>query len=239
MFNELVESTTGRKAGRRSWTIAVSMALQTAGVLVLILMPLLYTQALPKGFLNFTGTLFTPISTEPVPTPAKVPSESVKRASFFKDGVLHQPPAIPPRVTIFQEAALPPELPADANNAGRWGGDLFSYLGDGRTEVPRPPEPIRIQRIRQSSIQPAMILAQPQPVYPPPARNARIQGDVVLHAVIDKEGRVAELRVVSGSPWLFRAAMEAVQNWRYRPTLLNGEPVEVETTITLSFVLGG
>ena len=83
-----------------------------------------------------------------------------------------------------------------------------------------------------------MVVSQPQPAYPSIARDVRIQGDVILHAIIDKEGRVAELEAVSGHPLLVRAALEAVRTWRYRPTLLNGEPVEVETTIKVSFVLG-
>jgi protein TonB len=71
------------------------------------------------------------------------------------------------------------------------------------------------------------------------ARQARIQGTVVLHAIIDKEGRVSELQVVSGHPLLVQSALGAVQNWRYRPTMLNGEPVEVDTTINVTFTLGG
>ena len=79
-----------------------------------------------------------------------------------------------------------------------------------------------------------MILEQAQPAYPPLARMARIQGKVTLHAIIDKEGRVAELQVISGHPLLVEAALAAVRNWRYRPTLLSGRPVEVETSITVN-----
>ena len=78
-----------------------------------------------------------------------------------------------------------------------------------------------------------------QPVYPVLARQSGIQGVVVLHAIIDRDGRVSELRVISGHPLLVKAAIDAVNQWRYQPTLLNGQPVEVETTITVSFVLGG
>ena len=117
--------------------------------------------------------------------------------------------------------------------------DLFSDLTIGRSEAEPPPVvPAPIPRIRQTQIQEAMILSQPRPVYPSLAAMARIQGDVTLHAIIDREGRVAELQVVSGHPVLVQAALAAVRTWRYRPTRLNGEPVEVETTITVSFVLG-
>jgi protein TonB len=116
---------------------------------------------------------------------------------------------------------------------------LLDGLGGGRAEpVPvAPVAPTAVQRVRQSQIQPAMILSQPQPPYPPIARSVGIQGDVVLHAIIDREGGIVELQVVSGHPLLVRAALDAVRTWRYRPTLLNGEPVEVETMITVSFRL--
>lgn len=82
-------------------------------------------------------------------------------------------------------------------------------------------------------------MTRAQPVYPVLARQSGIQGVVVLHAIIDRGGRVSELRVISGHPLLVKAAIDAVNQWRYQPTLLNGQPVEVETTITVSFVLGG
>ena len=85
----------------------------------------------------------------------------------------------------------------------------------------------------------ASIITQTKPLYPPLARQARIQGNVVLHAIIDKDGKVAQLEVVSGHPLLVQAALDAVKQWRYRPTQLNGEPVEVDTTITVTFTMGG
>ena len=110
----------------------------------------------------------------------------------------------------------------------------------------RPAQLLRLllRRIRTriklgGQVQAAKSWHQPQPVYPPLARQARIQGKVVLHAIIDKDGRVSQLEVVSGHPLLVQAALDAVKQWRYQPTMLNGEPVEVDTTITVNFVLGG
>ena len=77
------------------------------------------------------------------------------------------------------------------------------------------------------------------PVYPPLARSARIQGQVVLQAVISKQGVIENLKLLSGHPMLVPAAIEAVRQWRYRPYVLNNEPVEVETQITVNFSLGG
>ena len=83
------------------------------------------------------------------------------------------------------------------------------------------------------------LIRRVQPEYPPLARSARIQGRVVLSAVISKEGTIENLRVLAGHPMLVRAAIEAVSQWRYRPYILNGESVEVETRITVNFSLSG
>ncbi len=78
-----------------------------------------------------------------------------------------------------------------------------------------------------------------EPEYPAIARLAHIQGAVVLHAIIGKEGKIENLQAVSGPPLLIRAALDAVRQWRYRPYLLNGDPVEVETQVTVNFILAG
>ncbi len=97
---------------------------------------------------------------------------------------------------------------------------------------PRPPP----TRIRQGgNVQQAMLLVQIKPVYPPLAKQARIQGVVILEAVIGKDGAVSEIKVINGHPLLQQAAIDAVSQWKYKPTLLNGEPVEVVTTVTVNF----
>jgi protein TonB len=85
----------------------------------------------------------------------------------------------------------------------------------------------------------ANLIRRVQPDYPTLARQARIQGTVVLRAVISRDGAIENLQVLSGHPMLVQAAVNAVLQWRYRPYLLNGEAVEVETQITLKFVLSG
>jgi protein TonB len=83
------------------------------------------------------------------------------------------------------------------------------------------------------------LIRKVQPTYPPLARAARIQGTVVLQAVISKQGGIENLRVLAGHPMLVPAAIEAVRQWRYRPYILNNDPVEVETQITVNFALAG
>jgi protein TonB len=242
MFDELVESTAVKKKTHTSWAIVLSTIFQVAVLTVLILIPLIYTQALPKAMLT-TLLIAPPPPPPPPPPPAEAPKVVKPVARLIQQGKLTQPRAIPKQVTVFKEAELPPEAPVTSGGVlGGMDGGLLGGLGAGPAVAapPPPPPPKQTQRIKLGGqVVAAKLVAQPQPLYPALARQARIQGNVVLHAIIDKDGRVGELQVVSGHPLLVQAALEAVKNWRYQPTQLNGEPVEVDTTITVSFVLGG
>jgi periplasmic protein TonB len=241
MFDELVESNVVAKKTNKSWTIFISTLVQAVVVFVLILIPLIYTEALPKAMM--ATLLVAPPPPPPPPPPPQVVEVKVVKpvARLLTQGRLLQPRAIPKNVVVFKESELPPEPPP---GAGVFGGvdSLLGGLGEGATGAapPPPPPPPKISRTKVGGqVQEAKIIARPNPVYPPLARQARIQGKVQLHAIIDKDGRVGELQVVSGHPLLVKAALDAVQNWRYQPTILNGEPVEVDTTIDVNFVLGG
>jgi len=121
---------------------------------------------------------------------------------------------------------------------GSAGGVLGGIIGSGGSNLPPPPRP-SVSRIKVGgNVQSASLIRQVMPMYPPIARTAHISGTVVLHAIIAKDGSIEELQYVTGPPLLMRAAMDAVRQWRYRPTLLNGEPVEVDTTISVVFTLG-
>jgi periplasmic protein TonB len=122
---------------------------------------------------------------------------------------------------------------------GQIGGVLGGILGGSR-QVPTPPPPTAHKGPYRvgGKVQPPHLIEQVQPVYPPLAKQARIQGDVLIDSVIDKEGRVTQMKVVSGSPLLVQAAIQALQQWRYQPTLLNGEPVAVDMVVTVHFQLG-
>jgi len=158
---------------------------------------------------------------------------------LIQSGKLMQPRAIPKEVAVFKEAELPPDV---INNAGQAGGVFGGIPGQGMVAAvaPPPPKPAAPQRVKQGgNVTAASIITQTKPLYPPLARQARIQGNVVLHAIIDKDGKVAQLEVISGHPLLVQAALDAVKQWRYKPTQLNGDPVEVDTTITVTFTMGG
>ncbi len=105
------------------------------------------------------------------------------------------------------------------------------------TVAPPPRQPVNSIRVG-SNVQSAKLVKQARPFYPPLARQARITGTVRLHAVIAKDGSVAQLEVISGHPLLLQAALDAARQWKYSPTLLFGEPVEVDTTIDVVFTLG-
>ncbi|MGA7169744.1 MAG: energy transducer TonB, partial [Candidatus Sulfotelmatobacter sp.] len=153
---------------------------------------------------------------------------------------------IPQKITMIKEEEAPP--PAFSSGGviggvpgGIPGGQMGGVIGgiisatSNLSSVPKLAAPKRI-RISQGVTE-GRLIQKVQPEYPPIARAARIQGQVVLSAVISKTGEIQNLVLVSGHPMLVPAAIRAVQQFRYRPFLLNGEPVEVETTITVNFQL--
>jgi len=238
MFDDLLESTNEKKKTNKGWGFILSGAVQALILAVLILIPLIYTEALPKAMLS---TLLVAPPPPPPPPPPPQPIKTIVKpvARLIQSGKLMQPHSIPHEVAVFKEADLPPDV---INNAGATGGVFGGIPGQGmgNAMAPPPPKPAAPQRVKQGgNVTAASILNQTRPVYPALARQARIQGNVVLHAIIDKEGKVAQLEVISGHPLLVQSALDAVKQWRYKPTQLNGDPVEVDTTITVTFTMGG
>ena len=240
MFDDLLESTNEKKKTNKGWGFVLSGMVQAAILGVLILIPLIYTEALPKAMLS-TLLVAPPPPPPPPPPPAVVKTVIKPVARLIQSGKLMQPRAIPKEVAVFKEAELPPDIINNTNTGGVFGGipggNMIAAAGPA---APPPPKAATPARIKQGgNVTAASILNQTRPVYPPLARQARIQGNVVLHAIIDKDGKVAQLEVISGHPLLVQSALDAVKQWRYKPTLLNGDPVEVDTTITVTFTMGG
>ena len=156
-----------------------------------------------------------------------------------------EPNVIPTTIAQFKEQPLPPgpqglvEGVPGGVPGGQPGGVLNGMTGMNPTPPPPPkPAPQTPQRIRLGgNVEAARLIYAPKPDYPPLARMARIQGTVRLEALIATDGTIKGLKVVSGHPLLIKAALEAVQQWRYQPTLLNRQPVEVETDIDVNFTL--
>ncbi len=116
---------------------------------------------------------------------------------------------------------------------------VLGSLGTPTAAIPPPPTPAPTRPLRVSQIAEANIVQRVQPQYPQIARMAGLQGAVRLRAIISKTGTIENLTVMGGPPMLIAAAVDAVKQWRYRPYLLNGEPIEVETEITVNFTLAG
>jgi len=246
MFDDLVESSPKGKKTNKPVTIFVSTVIQVFLIGVLILVPLIYTEALPRTMLT-TLLVAPPPPPPPPPPPAAAPVKIVKPvARLMQAGKLIAPRAIPKDINIIKEEELPPDMGMVGVTGGvpggvpggQAGGVLGGIIG-GVGSAPPPPREAP-KRIRVGGqVQAARVISQPKPGYPPLAKQARIQGTVRLQAIIAKDGTVQELQVLSGHPLLVQAAQDVVRQWRYQPTLLNGEPVEVVTTIDVIFTLGG
>ncbi len=140
---------------------------------------------------------------------------------------------------MVAEKEAPPSSFGVAGMEGLGGsanGVMGSMFGSGaaRRYKAAPPKKVNIS----AGVAMGMLIQKTQPIYPPIAKAARVSGTVVLQATISKTGTIENLQVVSGPAMLQQAALDAVRTWRYRPYLLNNEPVEVETTVNVIFTLG-
>ena len=241
MFEDMVVSSPNPTKTNKPWTVIVSMLFQVTFLAILILIPLIYTEALPKTMLA-TMLVAPPPPPPPPPPPAAAIVHVKPQVHLMDAGKLVAPKVIPKEVKIIKEDApdmgdmgvaggVPGGVPG-----GQMGGVIGGVMG-GVGAAPPPPKPTQT-RIRQGGqVQAAKLINKIQPSYPPLARQTRQSGTVRLHAIIAKNGSIESLDVVSGPPLLQAAALEAVRQWRYQPTQLNGEPVEVETTIDVIFTL--
>jgi periplasmic protein TonB len=236
MFDQLVVSSVHSTKTNKSWTVAMSALLQFVIVGVMILIPLIYTEALPKGMLN---TFLVAPAPPPPPPPPAAPVKAIVRPKIITPQRMVAPTVIPKQVAMIKEEAAP-DVGVDGG-IGVPGGTAGGVLGGiiGNTAAPPPPKaaPTRIRV--GGNVAAAKLLHQVQPSYPQIAKTAHVSGTVILHAIIAKDGTIQELQYVSGPALLMKAAMDAVHEWRYQPTQLNGEPVEVDTTIQVVFTLGG
>jgi len=236
MFDQLVVSSAHGSKTNKPWTVAMSAIVQGVIVGILILIPLIYTEALPKGMLN---TFLVAPAPPPPPPPPAAPVKTIVRPRIVTPQRMVAPTVIPKTVQVIKDEA--PDVGAVGVEGGVGGGVPGGVLGGiiGGAAPPPPPKPTQTRIRVGGNVQAANLVHQVQPLYPQIAKTAHVSGTVVLHAIIAKDGTIQQLEYVSGPPLLMRAAMDAVREWRYHPTLLNGEPVEVDTTIQVVFSLGG
>lgn len=238
-------------------TMLMAFALQTVLIVVAIIIPMVWFDVLPTAQLQ-SFLVAPPPPPPPPPPPAAAPPVKVVKVipRQFDAGKLMAPKVVPKEVATIKEEELPPPssgvggvvggVPGGVAG-GAPGGVLGGIIGSVPTAAPPPPPPpakkeepkaVTPQRIKVGgNVQSAKLVRQPRPVYPPLAKQARISGVVKLSAVISKDGTIKELQVISGHPLLVPAALEAVKQWVYQPTLLNGEPVEVQTQVDVNFTL--
>jgi protein TonB len=241
MFEQTFVQT--QAATRRPWTVAMSLSLQTAVVGVILLIPLLHPAVLkipelPKAHLINTWANLAP-RPQQVATSAPVAPSAIHIPRIYNPSLRPLPP--PP---AGRNIGVPTDVasgwqggePALVSTAGLPVGVALPPSVPVPAPAPaaiKPAGPFHIS----SGVEAAKLTYNPKPVYPQIAITARVQGTVQLEAVIATDGRVRNLRVLSGSPLLVRAALDAVQQWKYQPTLLNGAPVEVVTEIEVNFTL--
>jgi len=244
MFEDSLIESGGRLRTKRGMTTTLSFILQACLVGILVLIPLLFTEALPKG--QLMTFLVAPPPPPPPPPPAAAPVHVVKQVQTdIQNGQLRTPTKIPQKVQMIKEDEAPPEMAAGGVvggvpggvPGGQMGGVIGGIISSTPVAVPKVATPQRV-RVSQGVTQ-GLLIRKVQPNYPPLARQARIQGQVLLAAEISKDGTIENLHLISGHPMLAPAAIEAVKQWKYKPYILNGEPVEVETQITVNFTLSG
>ena len=234
-------------AGKKTGALAASLTVQTLLVGVLIAIPLIHGDRLPDV------RLFVPLSLPaPPPPPAPQPTRTTPSSSTNRNSLAPAKIFTPTHVADLSQipdvafVEAPPTV-ADRSVDGVPGGtgvaSAMSQLFHEPATLPKsrvadpPSAPAQPQRVG-GDVQAAKLVKKVIPAYPPLARQARVSGTVQLIGVIAKDGTIQQLQVVSGHPLLVKSALDAVRQWIYRPTLLNGQAVEVIAPIDVIFTLG-
>lgn len=237
MFDDALNSSCSERS-RRGFTALTSFGLQALAVGALIILPLLRPAGLP-----LLRRLATPVSLgQPGDAPAVRPhaETNTPQRSGPIEITLRMPARIPNQMPVGDEG--PPDIgPSGSYIRGAPGlgspDGVLDSAGTGMRPIMPVAPALASRPISVSHISEGNLVRKILPTYPALARSARLQGQVVLQAVISKQGTIENLRVLAGHPMLVPAAIEAVRQWRYKPYILNNEPVEVETQITVNFSL--
>ncbi len=220
----------------RRQTALFSFTLQTAAIAVVLTLPLLYPQGLPQALLN--RRIFVPMSRGEVRT--QLSSNTSHTGAQLTQHALVVRPDFTHHIAPNESAGptgptSPPVLEPCLSSACDPNSVLSTFSGPESLVMPRPPQPTH--NIRTSVIMEGNLIHRVQPEYPFIAKQLHLQGAVVLKAVISREGTIKRMTVLVGDVRLAGSALAAVRQWRYRPYYLNHEPIEVETQITVNFVL--
>jgi protein TonB len=239
MFQDALMESSGKLSTRSRYFAVAGLAINAFILLALILWPLLHPLGLPKQALEILLTApAPPHATAPV---TKAMAKPVATSQNLTAQLL-APSTISTHISTEADAApLSDDVSTNFDAMTDDGttsaiGDILKSVGTASRPVVHvaPPKTIPVS----SGVMAGNKISGADPIYPAIGRNVRIQGTVVISATISKSGTIENLHVLSGPPMLVSSALEAVQTWRYRPYLLNGEPVEVETTINVVYNLG-
>jgi protein TonB len=231
-----------RDRHRRREALGISFVIESVVLALLIVAPLMTSVAQP----HFTTTSSMPLAFGGSHTAAEArhPTSTIHRSEKFRAHPFTftmNPTARRPAPRVEEDVAPPISGAGPFAGSSPPGGNMITDFRP--TDVPvQPPTEIKKSDEKRAvkiseSVQQAQLVSRIEPRYPPLALQTRKEGTVLLHAIISREGRITAIEVASGSPWFVQAALDAVREWRYRPTYLNGEPVEVETSITVIFRL--
>jgi len=235
MFEDSTFESAGRIRTRsRGWMIA-ALAFNSSILFALILIPLIYPEALPSQATAFLRVLEAPLPPAEQPPP-RVAAQPFQGARQFEGGHIFAPSRIPIGIRLFAgpEQAPVSDLIAMGQGPAMPNGDNSLFHSQAAARVhPAAQGPVRVA----GTVEAGLILQKTIPRYPPLALAMHQEGTVVLAASISCNGAIENLRVVSGPGLLQQAAIDAVSTWRYRPYLLDGQPVEIETTVNVIFTL--
>lgn len=238
MFEDSLVESAGRIRTRSRHYVAGSFLLEAALLAVLIVIPYIYPAALPRQYLRVP--LISPPAAVVPQTTQPHAAGSIRHPELI--GIMLTAPShIPNQITQVVDPAPPgvfTDMDAEVGSGNGPPGVLFPPVTPAPTPHVRPARPTGPIRISAGVAQ-GQLLVPIRPIYPAIAIASRTEGTVIVAATISREGRIDNLRVLSGPPMLVNAAVQAISQARYRPYLLNNEPVEVETTINVVFRLDG
>jgi periplasmic protein TonB len=241
MFADSLLELSSSDRRRRKGTALFSLILQGLIVGVLLLLPLWFLDTLPAQQLV---TFLVAPPPPPAPPPPAPPMKAVTMQSQIVNGQLLTPSKIPKQVKMIKEEEAPPPAMGVTGGVvggvpgGQPGGVIGSLISAAnRTSNNAAPKQAEIPKrlVVSQGVSLGMLQSQVDPVYPMIAKRARVQGKVTLHAIISAQGTIESLQVVDGHAMLVAAAIDAVKQWRYKPYMLDGQPVEVETTVFVNF----
>lgn len=235
MFEDSTFESTGKIRTRSRRWMLVTFALNASIVLALILIPLIYPEAIPR--ISSIMLVEAPVPPPEAPKPQSVPPGAVLVKARFDLKTFTAPSKIPTHIDYARSHEVPESTGVWTEMSGDQNVDsaLHPFDTGRRAQVveSKPKGPTAVS----SGVMQGLLMRQVVPSYPPIPKSAHIGGTVVLTATISKAGRIENLHVVSGSAMFTQAAMDAVAQWVYKPYLLNGQPVEVETTVKVVFKL--